>query len=134
MVLSKSPADVLAELAELRERVGEIPALRARIADLEAGLNIEAPTTTEDSLIPIPEKGTPISLNQCRKRYGVSPQTVANWRDLEPPLVATIRRGNGARSRCLVDERDVVLVLLDRGKRPGRGLGRKALEKLGLAS
>lgn len=122
MVALKSTEEILA-------------AHEARIADLEARLNnVEAPTPTptEESPIPIPEKGTPISMRQVQERYGVSPHTVSNWRDLE--WIATIDPGKGEGSRCLVDEHDVVLVLLDRANRPGRGVGRKAREKIGLAS
>lgn len=107
-----------------------IAALEREVQDLRAQLSGDDMTTAINSPIPVPPKGTPISLNQASVKYGVASKTLGTWRDLGE--VSVLEAGNGRRSRCLVDEHDVVVAILNRANRPGRGIGRKAREKLGL--
>ncbi len=77
----------------------------------------------------LPPRGTRITMHAAHKKYGVSVGAVRNWRDAG--WVHVLEWGGSLRAPCILDERDVGQVLLDRQSRPGRDINPSAREAIG---
>ena len=66
-------------------------------------------------------EGTPITMSEAARAYGVVPQTIVNW--VRYGWVRVLDQGKGQGSPRLVDEHDVAKVIAQGPKRPGPSLG-----------
>lgn len=117
-----------------RHSTGTIPAtatiaaLRAHEREQIEAIRAEtARRTTEVVMSELPAKGTPITMNAARKKYGVGIATINRWKDAGK--ISVVQNPGGRTNAVYVDERDVAMNVFVPSNKRGPSAGSRVLPK-----